>query len=204
MEGQNIDLVRIVGRDVHTSECDSLPVSASTFRTPSSRVIDQDSSHHSGRHSEEVSAVAPFHATLIDESRVRLTNQRRRLEGMSIRLSSHVAGGQPAQVRIDRWHEVVERFATALAPGDQQICDLGSRPRSSAMGGLERCPELDWFELRTASRNFSHVFARFPNTGIPQIVGLASGGATLRNHNKRGLSRVAASPFEVLVLARGA
>ena len=65
-----------------------------------------------------------LHLFLIDEPDVRFVDQGCWLQRMTGCLPPHVARCHPSKVRVDDRHQVVERLAAAVAPGDQELRDI--------------------------------------------------------------------------------
>ena len=87
-------------------------------------MIDEDAAHDGGRDGEEVRAVAPLHAPLIDEPQVALVHERGGLERVLASLAAHGALGVPAQLLVDRGDEPVRRGLVAASPGEEEPGDV--------------------------------------------------------------------------------
>jgi hypothetical protein len=57
-------------------------------------MVHEDAPHHHGRQADELRAVAPVDATLIDQAAVRLVHERRRLQRVAGPFAPEVLGGQ--------------------------------------------------------------------------------------------------------------
>ena len=66
----------------------------------------------------------------IDESKVDLVNECRRLQGVPGSLASKIAPGHPAQFVVDDRDQVVECRRVSLAPGQEQIRYISHAERS--------------------------------------------------------------------------
>ena len=84
------------------------------------RVVDQDPAHGLGGDREEVAAVLPGDARLVDEAEIRLVDDGRRLERVARALSPELALGDLAQLRIDERHEPLDGRRVAFVPGDEK------------------------------------------------------------------------------------
>src|SRR5215207_6612199 len=89
------------------------------------RVVEQDASHDLRGDGEEVRAVLPVHALLVDEPEVRLVDERRRLERVPRVLAPHEVARDAVQLSLDEREEAFERRPVAVAPCDEQPRDLG-------------------------------------------------------------------------------
>jgi hypothetical protein len=91
------------------------------------RVVEQDSAHHFGGDSEEVTPVYPIRV-LAEKPQIRLVNQHRSLQRVSRALSAHVASGQAAKFVVDQRHRRIKGGLIAVTRGEQE---LGQSLRSS-------------------------------------------------------------------------
>ena len=57
----------------------------------------------------------------IDQSKVDLVNERRRLKGVPRRFTAKMAARHPAQFVVDERDQAVERRGVSLAPGQEQV-----------------------------------------------------------------------------------
>ena len=63
---------------------------AAAFQISPSSVIHEDSSHQLRGHRKEMGAVLPAHSPVVDESNIRLVDQRRSLNAVGESLPPHV------------------------------------------------------------------------------------------------------------------
>ena len=70
-------------------------------------VIDEDPAHDAHGYAKEMRPVLPIHPALIDESLVHLVNKRRWLQGVVRAFASKLAGGDPAELRMDEWQQLI-------------------------------------------------------------------------------------------------
>ncbi len=126
--GQALDQGRaLLHRDLH-------------HRTPSFArrlgpgVVDQDPPHDRGGGAEEVGAVLPLHAALIDQPQVDLVDQRRRRQGVFGPLAAEERPRHPPQVVVDDRRQRLERLAIAGAPAQQQVGDVGGAVHRASIG----------------------------------------------------------------------
>src|SRR5207253_11147176 len=88
------------------------------------REIDEDAAHQPRRHGEEMCAVLPVDLADIDQTDVRLVDERGRLQRMSGSFVSHVPPGDAAQLVMDERNQLLQCGLIAVAPVDQQPGDL--------------------------------------------------------------------------------
>ena len=101
-----------------------LTIPASTFRRDlGARVIHQDLSHDSRGQIKKVRAVLPANLPCTGQAQERFIDQCGRLQGVPLPLASHIASGQPAQLRFHQRNELLERCVVAVAPSPQQFSD---------------------------------------------------------------------------------
>src|SRR5688572_2811867 len=72
-------------------------------------VIDEDPAHHLCRHTKEMRSILPIHLALVDQSHVRLVNQRCGLKGVIGAFVLQLARRNAAELRIYKWQQPVER-----------------------------------------------------------------------------------------------
>ena len=91
---------------------------ASLFRMTMTGVIHQNAPHHPRGDGEKVHPVAPLHAFLVNQAKVRFINQRRALQGMLASLHRQMTPRNIAQLIVNEGHQPVEG---ALSPRFQPI-----------------------------------------------------------------------------------
>jgi hypothetical protein len=72
-------------------------------------VVDQDVAHHPRRHRQEMHPVSEWVPVIADQFQVRFVHQRGGLQSMVGSFCPQFACGDPAQLRIKRGHQTVER-----------------------------------------------------------------------------------------------
>src|SRR5262249_55572400 len=93
------------------------------------RVLDEDAPHRLRRRREEMPPAVPLlRPLLIDETQVRLVNQRRRLECLSRLLLRQPRRRQLAQLVIDQRQQLLRRRRVALLDGRQNPRHVTHRP----------------------------------------------------------------------------
>src|SRR5262249_3691966 len=117
-------------------ETHTLRRTAALLRPKPTRVTDEHSAHQPRRDSEEVRAVDPLHARLIDKLQVRFVNQARRAERVTAALVPELPGRVPAKLVVEQRHESVERVAIAAAPREEKTghIDVVARGADSESG----------------------------------------------------------------------
>ena len=79
-------------------------------------MIDQDAPHEMRRHANEMRAILPAHLSGVDQPHERFVDERRRLQRVAAALASHVAAGQPAQLRFDERQQPLQGRLVAIGP----------------------------------------------------------------------------------------
>jgi hypothetical protein len=88
-------------------------------RVFSTGMVHEYVSHGFRRDTEEVRPVCPSAARSIRDSQIRFMDKSSCLQRVRGTLSSHVAGSDTPQLRIDKRHEALNRGLVSLAPLDQ-------------------------------------------------------------------------------------
>src|SRR5947207_15747126 len=105
---------------------------AATFgRAPAPRMANENSPHHLCGQSKKLGPILPIRFTLIDQSKINLVNQRRRLQSMAGPLSAEHPDSLSMQFIVDDWEQTFERIAVAALTSCEPLSDL--RP------GRHRC-----------------------------------------------------------------
>ncbi len=79
-------------------------------------MVHQDPTHHLGRKGEEMRSILPIGVSLVDESKVRLVDQRGGLQHVPGAFVPKSGGGPAAQFLVDDRDELVARGKIASAP----------------------------------------------------------------------------------------
>jgi hypothetical protein len=69
-------------------------------------------------------AIGPDHVFLIDETNIRLVDQRSGLKRVAGAFTAHVTAGEPVQFVVDEWIQLIERRLIPLAPLGEQLGDF--------------------------------------------------------------------------------
>jgi len=85
----------------HPIQGQSLRISPALSGAPLARVIHQDPSHGSSRHTQKVAPVFPTRALELKEPQAGLMDECGRLQGVVASLAGHVASGRLPQLAID-------------------------------------------------------------------------------------------------------
>src|SRR5262249_36511670 len=104
-------------------ERDMLDVAAA-LRIAAARMVDEDAAHRLSRDGEEVGAVLPVHAPVVDQAHVRLVDQRSGLQAVAGPLAFHVAVREAAKLVVHDRGQPGERALVAVAPGTQERTDV--------------------------------------------------------------------------------
>ena len=72
-------------------------------------MVDEDPAHRLRGDGEEVTAVLPVHPRLVDETEIRLVDERGRLERVAAALLSEVTPGELPELGVDERHQLLER-----------------------------------------------------------------------------------------------
>ena len=89
-------------------------------RAARARAVHENAPHHLRRDEEELRAILPHRALLIDQAEVDLVDQGGRLQQMPRAFAPQVRGGAAAQFLIDDRHEAVAGAVVTGAPGVEQ------------------------------------------------------------------------------------
>ena len=81
--------------------------------------VHQDAPHDPRRHGEKVPPVLPVDLVNVEQSEIRLIDERRRLQCMVRTLLRHVAPRQAPQLLVDQRHQLVQGGCVASPPCEQ-------------------------------------------------------------------------------------
>src|SRR5262249_62327466 len=79
-------------------------VTATSLVASSARRVNQHTTHGARRHCEEVRAVLPLDLRDVNQSQVRLVDERRCLECVPAMFASHVAMCESMKLGVDEWN----------------------------------------------------------------------------------------------------
>src|SRR5262249_46179677 len=95
---------------------------AAAFLIPArSRVIDEHVPHESRRDAQKVRAVLPAKLTGSGQPQKRFIDEGGDLKGVIASLATHVAAGEPSQLRLDDGDQPIEGRVIAGAPGPEEL-----------------------------------------------------------------------------------
>jgi len=97
------------------------------------RVIHEDAPHDAGRDGEEVRAIVPRYGFRIDQSEIRLVDERRGLEGVIRTLVSDVPLRDSMKFVVYERNQAVQRLLVALSPLEKQPSDLRGMLRNTTV-----------------------------------------------------------------------
>ena len=83
---------------------------------PVARVIHQDAPDQLRGHAEEMGAVLPVDAALVDQPQVGFVHQGGGLQGVVGPFAPQVPAGQALEFAVDQRREALERLLVAIAP----------------------------------------------------------------------------------------
>src|SRR5262249_20858174 len=86
--------------------------------------IDENAPHHLRRDGEELRAVLPLRAPLIDETQIRLVHERGWLQRVALPLSTKVRGSTVPQLFVDECHDALARVQISIPPGREELRDV--------------------------------------------------------------------------------
>ena len=98
---------------------------ATLFAGFAASIFHQNPPHRLRSNAEEMRAVAPRHL-LINQLHIRFIHQRRSLQRMIVAFAAQIVMRQLVQFVIHQRHQFIARDLIAIAPGNQQLRDIGS------------------------------------------------------------------------------
>ena len=122
---QHVDRALVAG-DQSLVQRHAVDVAAPLLRGAGPRRLDQDLSHRHGGDADHLGARPPVLLPVLQQSDVRLVDERRRLQGERPPLAAEVPARQPPQLVVDQRHQLGER--RAVLPADT----LGQRAHAVA------------------------------------------------------------------------
>jgi hypothetical protein len=90
-------------------------------------VVHEDAPHHGCGDGQEVRAVLPDHAVLLEQAEVGLVDEGGGLQSVAAALAAQVTGGAAAQVVVDERHQPLVGLAVALTPENEEFGDAFGR-----------------------------------------------------------------------------
>ena len=168
---------------------------APRFSIVAPRVVDQDAAHRLGRHGEEVGAVLPVHALVIDQPHVGFVDQRRRLQAVAGALAVSCTARQAAELVVHDRGQLGERALVPVAPRTEKRADL-ARTVSPLPPSMHRAASRIIRFSISSSDSSAGFYAYFNRRSLgrrkeQQICGkiwglVVSGVWCLRNRDARG------------------
>lgn len=128
VEREHVDLPDAEVGAGHVVELDPLPLPSPLGGIASTRVLDEDASHHLGRNGQEVASVVEI-GQLLAELQEGLVNDRRGLEGVTGLLRPHETAGQGAELAFQQAPQAISRL---------QVPRHGGLQRSGRLTGFLR------------------------------------------------------------------
>src|SRR5438128_3531374 len=96
---------------------------AAFSRLPAARMINQDIANQMGGQSEELRAMLPVDALLLDQSQIDFVDNDRRLQRDIRRLAAQVAFGESAKLIINQRHQLIARQIITITPFQEKFAD---------------------------------------------------------------------------------
>ena len=102
------------------------------------RVIYQNAAHQLRSNAEKLRAILPARGLLVDQTQIRLVNQRGCLQRMAGPLVTQVARRLTPQLVIDHRNQRVERSFITVAPRGEQLRDVACLRHPEVRDYLQR------------------------------------------------------------------
>src|SRR5262249_41654234 len=83
----------------------------------------------------------PMDAPLIDEPEIGFVDKGRGLQRVACALPAHIVPGEPAELVVDEWHQLVERRFVSITPVNQQLSYVSWVRLVHILGPATVCPE---------------------------------------------------------------
>jgi hypothetical protein len=129
-------LTGLVGHDERVVERHPDALAPALFRVFRPRVVDEDATHHTSGHGEEVRAVLPRNRFSVDQPEVGLVDERGCLQAMSHALSGHAASRDLAQFLMHQRDQLLAGSHIAFSPFEKERGDIGGAFRNPPILGL--------------------------------------------------------------------
>jgi hypothetical protein len=84
------------------------------------RVVDEDAAHQARGQPQELRAVAPVHAALVDQAQVHLVHQRSWLERVAAALAPDVAPREPSELLVHEGEHLAQRLLVAVRQVEEE------------------------------------------------------------------------------------
>ena len=123
IEIEDVDVERRRDR-VNAIERDLLSIAEPLGAFTRPGAIDEDAPHHLRRDRQELGAVLPRRATLIDETQIRLVYERGRLKGVALSFLTQVRGRAVPQLLVDECHNALARGQISVPPRLEEFRDV--------------------------------------------------------------------------------
>jgi hypothetical protein len=120
LERDQIDLGRL-GGELDETQRHALATARALGGAAVAGVVHEDAAHHVRGDADELRAVPPIDATLVDEPEVGFVHERCGLERVTAALFAEEVGGEAAQFAVNQRHQLLERVLIAVFPVDQKL-----------------------------------------------------------------------------------
>jgi hypothetical protein len=87
-------------------------------------VVDENPAHHLRGGPEEMCPIAPIDLPLVDEAKVDLVHERRRLQRLTRAFAPKERRGSPSELSVHSRDQLIPRLEVALVPGLQKRGDI--------------------------------------------------------------------------------
>ena len=110
---------RLVGYDQRFIEGHAGGVAAALLRVLRARVVDEDATHHTSGHGEEMRAVLPRDRLPVDQTDIGFIDERRGLQAVPDALSRHAASRDLVQLLMNQRDQLLAGSHVAFAPSGE-------------------------------------------------------------------------------------
>jgi hypothetical protein len=86
---------------------------AALWRTTPARVVHENAAHHLRGDAEEMRPVLPGYSVLVNQPQIRFVDNRGGRQRVISALAAEVRARQPAQLSVDKRHELVKGLSAA-------------------------------------------------------------------------------------------
>jgi hypothetical protein len=106
---------------------------------PGTRRVHENAAHHPRRHREKLGSLPPIHLAHVNQAEIDLMDQRGGLKGIPLALVLHEPARHEMQLAVDPFRQAVQGCGIAIAPGFQEVRDVGGVvQRSYPSGGTQK------------------------------------------------------------------
>lgn len=124
---RNDVLTRLIGHDERFVEGHLDALAAAFLRVPRARVVDEDATHHTSGHGEEMRSVLPRDRLPVDKTNIGFVDQRRCLQAVSHALPHHAASRDLVQFLMHERDQSLAGSLVAFPPFEKERGDICGR-----------------------------------------------------------------------------